>query len=143
MSLLDRLESARITREAPDHVSTWKHEIAERIALGELAPKTYNNAVGVLSACLEWARDHRYLKGDPLPKKLRTRRAQKNRAIIEGAAIARLWHAASGQDKVIVALALYCGLRRAEIFGLDWSAVTWPRGRVRASVRVEQTFGRE
>jgi integrase len=115
-------------------------DCAQRIVTGEMSPKTFNNCVGVLSACLEWARDHHYLTQDPLPKKLRAKPASRQRDVVQGAEIARLWQAATGQDRVIIALALFAGLRRGELFGARWSDITWPKGRTRAALRVAQAF---
>jgi integrase len=121
-------------------VSTWKTEAAQRIVTGELAAKTFNNCIGVFSACLDWARDHHYLSQDPLPKKLRAKPAGRQRDVVQGAEIGRLWQAATGQDRVIIALALFAGLRRGELFGVRWSDITWPKGRTRAAVRIAQAF---
>jgi integrase len=41
---------------------------------------------------------------------------------------------------VIVALALFAGLRRGELFGLRWSDIVWPKGRTRATLHVTQAF---
>jgi integrase len=121
-------------------VSAWKETVAAKVADGTIAPKTFNNCVGVLSSCLEWARDQHYLAAVPFPKKLRAPRQSTPRPIVQGAEIQRLWLAADAQDRLIVALALFAGLRRGEVFGLRWADVTWPKGRTRASLRVSQAF---
>ncbi len=121
-------------------VSDWKHQAAEDIANGELTSKTFNNAVGVLSTCLQWARDQHFLAANPLPRKLRARRKKTARPVVQGAEIARLWRAATGQDQVVVGLALFAGLRRGEIFGLRWEDIVWPKGRTRAALRVTQAY---
>jgi integrase len=71
---------------------------------------------------------------------MRARATSVGRVVVQGAEITRLWQAAAGQDRVIVALALFAGLRRGEVFGLRWSDLTWPKGRTRANLHIEQAF---
>jgi integrase len=132
-----RIQSDRLS---PIHVNAWRAAAATRITAAELAPKSFNNACGVLSACLEWAREQRYLTTNPLPRKLRAKRSPRTRLIVQGAEIKRLWQTATGQDQIIIGLALFCGLRKGEVFGAHWRDVTWPKRGRRATIHVARAL---
>src|SRR6185436_4226141 len=96
--------------------------------------------VGALSAALGWAREIGYLAHQPLPRKLRSKKKGTPRVILQGHQIAAAWHAARGQDQVILALGLIAGLRRGEIFGARWMDIAWPSRRFEATLSINQAF---
>ncbi len=123
-------------------VVRWRHGCAERIAAGEMAPKSFNNTLNLLHSILEWARHpaRAYLKHDPLvgQKRLTIRRPEAN--FLEDEEIAALVGAVAddAQANAIIHVALFAGLRRGEIFGLKWEDIETSdhggRLRVRRSV---------
>ena len=122
-------------------IADWKTQQAAKIAAGTLAAKTHNNIIGVAKVCFDWAVEQKMMPFNPLPKKkLRAKTDTDERLIVQGAEINRLWAATDGQDRLIIALALFAGLRRGEVFGARWQDVTWPKGRHRATLRIVQAF---
>jgi integrase len=122
----DRLRAAVIV--------DWARNRAEEISDGDLAPKTYNNILNLLSAILTWARQaaQSYLAHDPLTDVHRLPRSKVERAFLEPGEITELLTAADDvRDSTILATAVYSGLRRGELFGLQWSDVDWVDGRIR------------
>lgn len=99
-------------------------------AAGTLAPKFYVNLRNLLHAIIEWARHpaRRYLAHDPLAglERLRLPRAKK-RPHFEPEQVATLLKAAaqSPPDDTIINVAVYSGLRRGELFALQWPDVEW------------------
>jgi integrase len=117
-------------------LTAWKVAQSAKVA-GNMSAKTHNNIVGVLKCAVDWAVTQQYLGANPMPtKRLRATVRRDERAIVQAAEIGRLWNAAEGQDRVIVALALFAGLRRGEVFGLQWADIQWPKGRIKAALRV-------
>lgn len=109
-------------------VETWRAGIAAQIQAGTMAPKFYVNVRNLLSAIVAWARHpaRRYLAHDPLgglpkidlPK-------TKKRPHFEPLQVAELLAAAAASppDDTVLRVAVYSGLRRGEVFGLQWSDV--------------------
>lgn len=123
-------------------IAAWRAKQAKRIEAGEIKPKTFNNALNLLHAILAWARHpaRAYLKHDPLvgQKRLTVRRPEAD--FLEDDDMAALLGAVESnpRDSAIIHLALFCGLRRGEVFGLQWGDVeageSGGRIRVRRSV---------
>jgi integrase len=133
----------RSDRLTPEVMAEWRAGLADQIEAGEMAAKTFNNLFNLLHSILEWARHpaRGYLKHDPLvgQKRLTVRRSEAD--YLEDAEIAALLDAASddAEASAIVHVALFGGLRRGEVFGLQWGDVeangdTGGRLRVRRSV---------
>jgi len=109
-------------------VEEWRAGVAAKIAAGTMAPKFYLNLRNLLSAIIDWARhpNRRYLAHDPLgglPKiDLPT---TKKHSHFEPVQVAELLAAAAASppDDTIIRVAVYSGLRRGEIFGLQWSDI--------------------
>ena len=114
----------------PHVVAKWSRERANDIDDGEMAPKTYNNLVNLLSVILEWARHpaQRYLAHDPLAGVKRLPRRQVERPFLEPDQIARLLKAAVSPEDTLVMLGVYAGLRRGEICALRWDDIDWGNG---------------
>jgi integrase len=109
-------------------VEEWRAGIAGKIATGTMAPKFYLNLRNFLSAIVDWARhpNRRYLAHDPLGglPKIDLPRTKK-RPHFEPDQVAELLTAAAASppDDTIIRVAVYSGLRRGEIFGLQWSDI--------------------
>ncbi|MGH9322585.1 MAG: tyrosine-type recombinase/integrase, partial [Vicinamibacteria bacterium] len=113
----------RSDRFTAETVSAWVLARADEIADGALSPKFYNNLVNLFHAILKWARSRgqRYLAHDPLTDVVRLPRPKIERDFLEPAEIAKLLEAAEAPDNTILYLAVYSGLRRGDLFGLQWS----------------------
>jgi integrase len=117
-----KYRSDRLTLDA---IEGWRAGIAEKIAAATMAPKFYVNLRNLLHVILTWARhpQRRYLSHDPLDglPKLHLPKTKK-RPHFEPVQIAELLTAAAASppDDTIIRMAVYSGLRRGEIFGLQW-----------------------
>jgi integrase len=111
-------------------IERWSRARAADIDDGEVAPKTYNNLVNLLSVILAWGRHpaQRYLAHDPLDGFKRLPRRQLERPYLEPEQIARLLKAATMPEDTIVMLGVYAGLRRGELCALRWDDVDWGTG---------------
>jgi integrase len=107
-------------------VEQWRAGIAEKIATGTMAPKFYVNLRNLLHAITDWARhpSRRYLAHDPIDglPRLHLPRAKK-RPHFEPAQLGELLTIAveTPPDDTIIRTAAYSGLRRGELFGLQWT----------------------
>jgi integrase len=107
-------------------VEAWRAGIAQQIATGGIAPKSYVNLRNLLHAILDWARhpSRRYLAHDPLDglPKIRLPRA-KSRPHFEPPQVGHLLRIAAETppDDTIIRVALFSGLRRGELFALRWA----------------------
>jgi integrase len=135
-------KDVRSDRFTAETVGEWVRERADDIADGTLAPKTYNNLLNLLHVIMAWARERgqRYLAHDPLADVRRLPRVRTEMNFLEPAEINALLEAARASvaaalakmeegdalpspDDTILYVAVYTGLRRGEIFGLQWSDV--------------------
>ena len=124
-----RYRSDRLTARV---VGDWRREMAERIAGGTLAPKTFNNALNLLSSVIAWARHpaQSFLAQDPLVGQKRMTVPKKEAKFLEDADIARLLGAVAEypDENAIIHVGLFAGLRRGEMFALRWEDVDWGNG---------------
>jgi integrase len=106
-------------------VEQWRAGLAAQIAAGTMAPKFSVNLRNLLSGILRWARhpDRRYLTHDPLDglDRLRLPKA-KTRPHYEPEQVATLLREAAQAppNDTIINTALFSGVRRGELFGLQW-----------------------
>jgi integrase len=114
--------SDRLTAEV---VSDWERKMAEAIADGKLTPKSFNHLVALLHSILGWARKRgqRYLAHDPLTDVARLRTESAERRFLEPGQITALLEAAEEPARTILYVAVNSGLRRGELFALQWSDV--------------------
>jgi len=106
-------------------VEQWRAGVADKIADGTMAGKFYVNLRNLLHAIVGWARhpSRGYLAHDPVAglERIRLPRA-KARPHFEPAQVVELLKAASASppDDTIIKVALLSGLRRGELFALQW-----------------------
>jgi len=114
--------SDQLTAEA---INGWIAGLAERIGKQDLRPKTYNNLVTLLKSILKWARrsDQRFLRHDPLEHVERLAKQQTERTILEPSELWQLLKAAEAYRPAdtVLKVAAFTGLRRGELFGLQWA----------------------
>jgi integrase len=115
-------EHCRSDRLSAAVVGEWERKLADRIEAGTLSPKSFNHLVALLHVILKWARKsgQRYLSHDPLVDVARLRQPRTERRFLEPAEIAALLAAAEPPVDAVLYLAVYSGLRRGELFGLQW-----------------------
>lgn len=124
-------------------VEQWRKGIADKIAAGSLAPKSYVNLRNLLHAITEWARhpERRYLAHDPLAglPRIRLPRAKK-RPHFEPAQLLELLRLAAKTppDDTIIKTALLSGLRRGELFALQWPDIDTGNGQEGGCVHVRR-----
>jgi integrase len=75
----------------------------------------------ILNIAVEWD----YLPYNPLPKKLIKIPERRDHHILSWKQIDHLINNLSGMDKVIIAVAAYTGLRRSEVFDLQWQDINF------------------
>jgi integrase len=136
--------SDRLTAEV---IHGWTAQLAERIAKQDLRPKTYNNLIVLLKSIFKWARrsDQRYLRHDPMEHVERLAKQQTEREILEPADLWQLLKAAEKHPPadVILKVAAFTGLRRGELFGLQWGDLQrHPEGGGRLLIRRSIVLGR-
>jgi integrase len=104
-------------------VGDWERKMADRIEAGTLSPKSFNHLVALLHSILKWSRKsaQRYLSHDPLTDIARLRPPKTERRFLEPDQIAALLAAAEPPVDAVLWLAVYSGLRRGELFGLQWT----------------------
>ena len=108
--------SDRLTSQV---VHQWESRAAE-----SMQPKTLNNVVAVLRVLLSWAREQQYLAHDPMQGIRPARVPKEEQPCLQPDELIRLLDAAATmmtpRDQCIVYLEAYSGLRRGELFGLQW-----------------------
>lgn len=95
-----------------------------------ISPNTLRNDLAHLRAFFDWMRRHDYRSDDPTAR-IETPRLVK--PLVQAAdddAVADALDVADVDDRAIIALAAFAGLRAAEVAGLDWSDVDLRDGRV-------------
>jgi len=130
-----------------DVVNQWIGGLAARIGKQDLRPKTYNNLITLLKSILKWARrsDQRFLRHDPMEHVERLARQQTERPILEPMELWQLLKAAEAHPPAdtILKVAAFTGLRRGELFGLQWADVQRnPEGGGRLLIRRSIVLGR-
>lgn len=141
-----RFGGIRSDQLSPAVVERWRSEAAKRIAGGEMAPKTFTNGFNLLSSVLKWARKpaQSFLRHDPLDgvdrvKPTREDRQKSARAFLQPEEIGALLAAAeTTEESAVVHLALFCGLRRGEVFALKWIDIEAREGESGGRVHVRR-----
>ena len=117
-------EACRSDKLTVNVVQEWERRCAGALAAGTMSPKYYNNLLATLRVILSWARGRgqRYLTHNPLTEIRPVPVERRERRFLEPGEIAALLDAGEGErDRTILYLLAYSGLRRGELFGLQWS----------------------
>ncbi len=107
-------------------IEQWRAGLAARIGDGTMAPKFFVNLRNLLHVIVGWARhpSRGYLAHDPVAGLERIRLPRtKARPHFEPAQVVELLKAAAASppDDTIIKVTLLSGLRRGELFALQWS----------------------
>lgn len=100
-----------------------------------MAPKSFNNVFTLARQIFKWAQHpaRAFLANDPLIGVKRLKLRPKEAVFLEDDEQVALLAAAADDPEAnaIVHLAMFCGLRRSEVFGLQWADVEVNGGRIR------------
>ena len=104
-------------------VQEWERRCAAALADGTMSGKYYNTVLTTLRVVLSWARGRgqRYLTHDPTFEIRPVPVPRKERRFLEPRELDALLNAADNlRDQTILFLFAYSGLRRGELFALQW-----------------------
>jgi integrase len=119
------LTDLRLARLTPQDVATWTAHLSEDVADGTLAPKTYNNVLGVWSALVTFGAARGLVPATLADGLHRARVLRREVAVLDATARAALLAAApTPRLRLALTVALYGGLRRGELCGLQWGDLT-------------------
>ncbi len=142
--LLPAFGDFRSDQLTPAVMSKWRRSLATRIAAGTMARKTFNNIFNQLHVILEWARlpAQSFLAHDPLIGQKRFKRERREAEFCEDDDITALLKAAADapEGNAIIHLGLFAGLRRGEIFALQWRDIEGGNGEVGGRIRVRRSL---
>ena len=137
---LGRYRSDQLTAHA---MKRWRKQMATKIAAGEMAAKTFNNLLNLLHQILDWARHpaQGFMSHDPLVGQRRLRVDRPEAQYLEDESICDLLAVVADErrDLAIVSCALFAGLRRGEIFGLQWDDVEWNNGQPGGRLQIRRS----
>jgi integrase len=105
------------------------------------APKTSAAALATLHSVLHYARRHSWITVDPvaqLEPDERPHPTRRRQRVLGREEVERLLAACSGQYRLIVATALYTGLRISELLGLIWEDIDFAVGVIRVRAQLSR-----
>ena len=127
--LLPALATRRISALAVDDVAALLHLLRER----GCSAKTAANSLATLQSVMRFARRNGWVVADPvehLEHDERPRPPRRHQRVLGRREIDRLLHECSGRDRLMIATALYTGLRISELLGLIWDDIDFGAGLV-------------
>ena len=107
-----------------------------------MTPKYYNNLLNLLHAILKWARHpaQSHISHDPFDGQQRLPRRRVERDFLERQEIAVLLKdTTTTTDEAILTVAVYAGVRRGELFALQWDDIDGPRGKGPGRLRIQRS----
>src|SRR5947209_4211011 len=125
--LLPALAGRRMCALTVDDVATLLDELRAK----RCSAKTSAGALATLHSIVCYARRHSWIAVDPverLERDERPRPARRRQRVLGREEIERLLRACSPRDRLMIATALYTGLRISELLGLTWEDVDLDRG---------------
>lgn len=133
----------RSDRLGADAIKTWVAAKADAIEARTMTPKYYNNLLNLLHAILSWARHpaQSHIAHDPLDGQRRLPRRRVERDFLERHEIVSLLNAATtNTDYAILLVAIYGGLRRGELFALQWGDIDGARAKGAGRLRIQRSI---
>jgi integrase len=125
--LLPTLAGRRMCALTVDDVATLLDELRAK----GCSAKTSAGALATLHSIVRHARRHGWIAVDPverLERDERPRPARRRQRVLGREEIGRLLRACSPRDRLMIATALYTGLRISELLGLTWEDIDLDRG---------------
>ena len=136
----------RSDRFTVDAVQAWERRCASALGDKGQTARSFNHRLAVLRSVVAWARGpgQRYLAHDPLVGMKTLPTPKREPKFLEPYELAALLDAATGvRDQTILYLASYSGVRRGELFGLQWRDLDETSNRLHVQRAVYQgTIGR-
>jgi integrase len=134
-NLLPRLASRRVASIAVDDIAALLEALGDK----GCSAKTRTNALATLHSILGYARRRGWIVIDPvelLEPEERPRHRRRRQRVLGRAEIERLLSASPPGGRLLIATALFSGLRISELLGLIWEDIDFTAGlmRVRAQL---------
>ena len=108
----------------------------------DFSPKTIKNIHGTLHKCLEKAVALGYIKINPADKPELPRIEKTDITPLDDDDIKRFLEALKGSDyEILFTVALFTGMRRAEILGLSWDCVDFENGTILVKQQLQKHSG--
>lgn len=127
--LLPALATRRISALAVEDVAALLHLLREK----GCSAKTAANSLATLQSIMRFARRNGWVVADPVERLEHHERPQpprRHQRVLGRKDIARLLAECSGRDRLMIATALYTGLRISELLGLIWDDIDFASGLV-------------
>jgi integrase len=135
--LLPALATRRLSALTVDDVAALLGELRAK----GCSPKTAAGALATLHSIVRYARRHGWIALDPvdqLEADERPRPVRRRQRVLGRGEIERLLAACPARDRLIVATALYTGLRISELLGLIWDDVDFASGMVHVRAQLSR-----
>lgn len=135
--LLPALAPKRMSALTVDDVATLLEELRAK----GCSAKTAAGALATLHSIVRYARRHGWIASDPvdqLEADERPRPATRRQRVLGRDEIARLLAACTTRDRLVVATALYTGLRISELLGLTWNDIDFDGGVVHVRAQLSR-----
>lgn len=102
---------------------------------GRVGPHDHNNSVSAVKAFCKWCRQSGYLARNPAEMIKKISIQERTRQSFSAAEVKRIMASAKKETIYpLVMTALYTGMRRAELFRLDWQDIDWKAGIITVTV---------
>ncbi len=105
------------------------------------SPKTAAGALATLHSIIRYARRHGWIAIDPvdqLESDERPRPLRRRQRVLSRCEIQRLLAACTSRDRLMVATALFTGLRISELLGLTWEDIDFDKGEVHVRAQLSR-----
>ncbi len=135
--VLPALATKRMSTLRADDVAALLDDLRQK----GCSPKTAAGALAMLHSIIRYARRHGWIATDPvdqLEPDERPRPAHRRQRMLGRDEIKRLLAACTPRDRLMVATALYTGLRISELLGLIWNDIDFASGIVRMRAQLSR-----
>jgi integrase len=120
-----------------DHVAKLLDALRDK----RCSPKTAVGALATLHSIVRYARRHGWIATDPvdqLESDERPRPPRRRQRVFGRDEIARLLAACAPRDRLMIATALYTGLRISELLGLTWDDIDFDQGELHVRAQLSR-----